>query len=167
LTKYYFYGNILLVSLKQKLNNSSASPRKPITELDGYDMVGSDVLGTSNGFEYRRETRGTNTSGGYGIVREGQRVGYAALTFSLRNREVSFDIAISEPGHNLGATALRGLADTLGERDFSLVTAGIMPESRGYWEHLAAKGDVVPVDASDPNTQYRVVPTTPIDPSAK
>jgi hypothetical protein len=151
---------------KQKLN-TDISPRVPLTELDGYDIVTSGVLGTPNGFEYRKEAQGTNTSGGYGVIRDGQRVGHAALNFSLRNREVRFDIAISEPGQNLGANALRGLADTLDQRGFSLVTGGIMPGSRSYWEHLAAKGDVVPIDASDPNTQYQVVPTVPVEPGVK
>lgn len=137
----------------------------PISELDGYDLVAGDSLGTPNGFEFVKEASPTNTTGDYGIVFGGQRVGHATLAFGLHRKEVGFDVAITEPGNNLGATALRGLASSLDERGFSLVTAGIMPTSRGYWEHLAEKGDVVPVDVSNPNTQYRVIPAVPIEPA--
>lgn len=129
-----------------------------IKELDGYDLVEGDTLRASGGFQYQREAKGTNTSGEYGIYFGGQRVGHAALAFGLRNRNVYFDIGISEPGQNLGSAALRGLADTLGERGFSLVTGGISPEARGYWEHLAERGDAIPLEPTNPNTQYQVVP---------
>ena len=138
-----------------------------LKEREGYDLVVSDSLGTPNGFAFVKEAPTTNTSGNYGIIRQGKRVGYAALNFGLKRKEVGFDIAITEPGDNLGATALRGLANTLDERGFSLVTAGIMPSSRGYWEHLAERGDVVPIDTSDPTTGYRVVPAATSEPEIK
>jgi len=138
-----------------------------LTEREGYDLVAGRSLDTPNGFTFIKERPTTNTSGEYRIVREGKRVGHAALTFGLGRKEVGFDVAITEPGNNLGAAALRGLASTLDERDFSLVTGGIMASSRGYWEHLAEKGDVVPIDPSDSNTQYRVAPAIPVEPAAK
>lgn len=147
------------MSTKQKDSNQPPSVLQgPIKELDGYDLVEGDTVSASGGFLYQRETRGTNTSGNYGIYLAGRRVGHAALSFGLRDRRVYFDIGISEPGQNLGSGALRGLADTLGERGFDLVTGGISSGARGYWQHLAERGDVIPLEPTNPNTQYQVVP---------
>ncbi len=143
------------------MTSSSTSHRTPFRELEGYDMVVSPSLSAGNGFDFQKDQQGTNSFAHYAITEQGKKVGTASLNFILGDREVDFDIAVSEKGRDIAATALRGLASSLDERGFSLVTGGIMTESRGYWEHLAQRGDVVAVDASDPKTQYRVVPAEP------
>lgn len=154
------------MSIKQKdLNQPPSTLRQPIKELDGYDLVEGDTVPASGGFLYKKEVKGTNTSGEYGIYRADKRVGHAALAFSLRDRRVYFDVGISESGHNLGSRALRGLADTLSERGFDLVTGGISTDARGYWQHLAERGDVIPLESTNPNTQYQVVPHVAVGPA--
>jgi len=146
---------------KKQTSEDTTPQRLPIHELDGYDMVTSHSLAAGSGLEFQKEHQCTNTSGDYAISQDGEKVGHAALGFYLRQQEVSFDIAISKQGHDLGMTALKGLASNLDERGFSLVTGGIMPDSRSYWEHMAKRGDVTAIEPTYPQTQYRVLPARP------
>ncbi len=145
---------------EQAVNSIPRSTRMPIRELDGYDMVETDTLPAADGLDLQKRFQGTRTTASYAIVQGGEEVGQAELAFGLKRKEVAFDIAVSKKGHDIGATVLKGLANNLDDRGFMLVTAGIMSDSRPYWEHLAARGDVAPIDSSDPKTQYRVVPAS-------
>lgn len=133
----------------------------PRTELPGYDLLTQDSLATPNGFTFAREQQKTNTTGQYGIVWHGRRVGSASLDFGLRRGRVDFDVLMTERGKGLGVRALGDLALTLSGSGLDLVTSAIMPDSRPYWERMATEGHVVAIDNQDPNTQYRVLPTPP------
>lgn|GEM_PF-2918311 len=155
--------------LTQKRPVIPTSKLVPRNEINGYDLVTSDSLSTPNGFKFVREKHGTETTGVYGIIYEGKRIGEANLSFGLNKRqagrrEVGFDIAVTERGRNLGALALGGLASTLDVHNFDLVTADVKASSQAYWDHLAAKGDVVPVDTAGQYLKYQVVPIVPIEP---
>ena len=100
----------------KQIEASNESRLTPRTQLAGYDVATSAALQAPNGFAFLSESRTGPTSGQYGIVQGDRRVGYANLSFGLKSREVGFDVEITEEGHNLGATALRGLASTLGAK---------------------------------------------------
>ena len=133
-----------------------------IAELDGYDLVQSPTLDLGDGFQCLKQEGGTNTSKWYQIKQGDEPLGRLQLAYGLKTKEVGFDIEIADSrrGENFGLTTLQRLAGVLGDRGFSLVTGGIDPKSRPYWQHLAEKGLVTPIDATNPQTQYRVPPKT-------
>ncbi len=142
---------------------SNEHPRKliPIHEREGYDLVTQGSFALPNDIELVKEKQGTNTTAAYGLYIGDERAGTIDLNFGLRDKVVSFDIAISKNGHNLGMTALRGLATSLDSRGFSLETRGIDPPARTYWEHLADKGEVTPIDPAatgSTTVEYKVLP---------
>ncbi len=147
---------------KTKMIDSIAGPSmRPLREMDGYDLVTKDVLDVGSGFSFQKAHQGTNVSASYRILEDGNDVGGASLDFDLYGQEVLFDIKLSERGRGIAASALGELASRLNERGFNLVTATVAPESRGYWEHLAERGEVIAVDPSDPETDYVVSPVIP------
>lgn len=134
-------------------------------ELDGYDLVESPSLDLGDGFYcIRQEGQGTKISKWYQITQDSEPIGRLELAYLLKRRFVEFDILIdnSKRGENLGLTTLQRLAGVLGDRGFSLVIGGIDPKSRPYWQRLAEKGLVIPVDATNPQTQYRVPSPNPV-----
>lgn len=144
--------------MSQDKNIKINSHRTLINELDGYDLMTSPTLPATDTIRYEKERGTTNTSGEYSIMQNEKRVGHAALSFALRDKEVYFDISISEQGQNLGSTALSGLAETSRRQGLNLITGGIMSSSKDYWRHLAERGDVVALDPTNPDTQYRAIP---------
>lgn len=152
------------------MSNEYTPKLVPIHEREGYDLVTQDTFSLPQNIELAKEVQGTNTTARYGMYANDERAGTVDLQFNLRNKMVSFDVAVSKNGHNLGMAALRGLASLLNERGFSLETRGIMLSARGYWEHLAEKGEVVPLDSSAndlPNAEYKVLPQPALSVSDK
>lgn len=133
--------------------------KRPIAELDGYDLIQEDQLELGDGFNCVKKVQGTNTTASYEINYNGEASGTLDLGFNLRRKQVYFDIKILKQGNNLGIGALQRLASQLNGRNFQLITGGIMPSSRPYWEHLAGKGQVVPINKDNPETQYKVLPS--------
>lgn len=135
----------------------------PIHQREGYYLVVQDNFPLSDEIELNKESQGTNTTAEYGLYVSDERKGTIQLQFDLRNKLVSFDIAVTKRGDNLGMVALRSLSATLGERGFNLETRGVMESARGYWEHLVDKGDVVRLDSATtslPDVQYKILPGT-------
>ncbi len=152
--------------MSEKQKPAPPSDPKHLRDLDGYDLVTSDSLETSDGTLFQKQHQGTNTSASYSILKDGEPVGRAGLSFGLRQQEVYFDIEVYKQGRDIGATALRGLATNLDERGLSLITGGIMEASRPYWEHLAQRGDAVPVDPTNlATTDYQIVPAAGASPA--
>lgn len=143
------------------MSNEHTRKLIPIHEREGYDLVTKNSFTLPNDLELVKEKQGTNTTAAYGLYMGNKRAGSIDLNFGLRDKVVSFDIAISKSGHNLGVTALRGLATSLGSRGFSLETRGIDPPARTYWEHLADKGVVTPLDPATTGAstvEYKILP---------
>lgn len=124
------------------------------------NITSRGILFAGGGFEFGRERDVSAISVRYGIRYEGDRVGHATLLERTDKPEIGFDIYVSRQGHNIGMRALGGLSASLGQEGFELVTAGIRAgEARNYWKYQAAKGLVIPVDPTKPQTtNYRVLP---------
>ncbi len=101
------------------------------------------------------QTPGNNS---YELMHKSNVVGQIDLTLDAAAKRVLFDLLIYEEGKNLGNSTLQKLATVLDGADLDLVTADIQPDSRPYWEHLASKGIVIPLEPENPQTRYRVLP---------
>lgn len=133
-----------------------------ISSLPGYELIRPETKSISlSDYELLKTVQGTNTSGTFEIKNTDQIIGKIQLSFSLRRREVYFDIAINpdsqSKGH--GQKILAQLATYLRRYDLTLQTGGIMPESRSYWEKLANEKVVEAINPESSETDYRVMPS--------